>query len=51
MSDTDGPGICKVLTETVPDAAVITCSDPRFQAAFREFIEVKLGLALETYIP
>ena len=51
MSDRQGPGIYKVLKEATPEAVVITCGDPRFQAAFREFIEVKLGLAQGNYIP
>lgn len=51
MSDTYSPDIYKVLEDATPVAVVITCSDPRFQAAFREFTEGKLGLAQGTYIP
>ncbi len=51
MSDMQIPAIYKVLKEATPEAVVITCSDPRFQAAFREFIEVKLGLTQGKYIP
>jgi hypothetical protein len=34
-----------------PEAIVIYCSDPRFQPAFREFIQKELGLAEGQYIP
>lgn len=51
MSDTQRPSVYKVLTAASPEAVVIYCSDPRFQAAFREFIEVKLGLPQGSYIP
>jgi hypothetical protein len=34
-----------------PEAVVIHCSDPRFQAAFEQFIATELGLAKGNYIP
>ena len=51
MTDKPDFTVYKVLKEATPEAVVICCSDPRFQAAFREFIEVKLGLPQGTYIP
>jgi hypothetical protein len=39
------------LTTTPPRAVVIYCSDSRFQAAFREFIEEHLALAPGEYTP
>jgi carbonic anhydrase len=40
------------IADPKPDTAVITCSDPRFQLAFRQFVEGKLGLVLgKDYIP
>ncbi len=47
--------VSKRLYATVPDpkpvAIVIHCSDPRFQAAFEQFVRQDLGLAAGTYIP
>ncbi len=34
-----------------PAAIVIHCSDPRFQAAFEQFVREELGLAAGEYIP
>jgi hypothetical protein len=51
MSDIQSYETYPVLKEATPEAVVIYCSDPRFQAAFREFIEGKLGLVQGTYIP
>lgn len=51
MSDTHSQDIYPVLKEATPEAVVIYCGDPRFQAAFRKFIESKLGLIQGMYIP
>ena len=51
MSDAYRPDIYPVLKDVTPEAVVIYCSDPRFQAAFREFIENGLGLVPGKYIP
>jgi hypothetical protein len=48
------PGPASVFPAVVdpkPEAVVITCGDPRFQSAFRQFIEGALGLTPGTYIP
>ena len=40
------------VPETVaPQTVVIYCSSPRFQAAFRDFIETTLGLKPGEYVP
>jgi hypothetical protein len=48
---TIGTSTYEVLKEATPEAVVIHCGDPRFQAAFREFIEGRLGLKPGQYIP
>jgi hypothetical protein len=40
-----------VAQDPKPGAIVVHCSDPRFQAAFSQFIEHELGLAQGEYIP
>ncbi|MFA5878267.1 MAG: hypothetical protein WC845_02785 [Candidatus Staskawiczbacteria bacterium] len=48
------PGAAQFYSAVVnpqPTAVVIHCSDPRFQTAFREFIETELGLSDGQYIP
>ncbi len=40
-----------VVPDPKPGAIVIHCSDPRFQAAFEEFLEHELGLVKGQYIP
>jgi hypothetical protein len=37
--------------EVAPEAVVVYCSDPRFQAAFDQFIEKELRLAKGEFIP
>ncbi len=39
------------IVDPKPEAIVITCSDPRFHSAFRQFVEGSLGLTPGTYIP
>jgi hypothetical protein len=39
------------LTTTAPKALVIHCGDPRFQKAFADFLDRKLGLPQGSYIP
>lgn len=51
MSEANRPDIYPVLKDVEPEAVVIYCSDPRFQAAFREFVEQGLALAPGNYIP
>jgi hypothetical protein len=46
-----GPKSYPVIEHPAPDAIVVHCSDPRFQAAFRQFIETELGLAEGQYVP
>jgi hypothetical protein len=41
----------QVISDPKPGAIVIHCSDPRFQAAFEEFLEHELGLPKGGYIP
>ena len=40
-----------VMPEAAPQAIVVYCSTPRFQAAFDQFIEKELGLAKGEFIP
>lgn len=49
--DESAPRTYSAPSEASPDALVIYCSSPRFQAAFQEFIEDTLGLAKGQYIP
>jgi hypothetical protein len=46
-----GKRLYAVISDPKPGAIVIHCSDPRFQAAFEEFLEHELGLAKGGYIP
>jgi hypothetical protein len=46
-----GPREYPVVPESKPDAIVVHCSDPRFQAAFDQFIGSELGLARGKFIP
>ncbi len=41
----------RAVPDAKPSAIVIHCSDPRFQTAFREFIEHELGLGEGMTIP
>ncbi len=41
----------RAVADAKPSAIVIYCSDPRFQAAFREFVEHDLGLGDGMTIP
>ncbi|HEY5909711.1 MAG TPA: hypothetical protein VJA21_03805, partial [Verrucomicrobiae bacterium] len=41
----------RALPDAKPSAIVIYCSDPRFQPAFREFVEHELGLTDGMTIP
>ncbi|HAL57584.1 MAG TPA: hypothetical protein DCP63_14230 [Bacteroidetes bacterium] len=34
-----------------PAAIIVHCSDPRFQKAFREFINIELGMTEGSYVP
>jgi hypothetical protein len=43
--------VFRAIVDPQPQAIVLTCSDPRFQSAFRQFIEERLGLAQGQYIP
>lgn len=46
-----GKRLYAVSPNNTPAAIVIHCSDPRFQAAFEEFLEHELGLQKGGYIP
>jgi hypothetical protein len=46
-----GPRTYEAIQNPRPEAIVVYCSDPRFQPAFREFVETELGLAEGQYIP
>lgn len=46
-----GKRLYPVIQNPQPGAIVIHCSDPRFQAAFEEFLEHELNLPKGSYIP
>ena len=39
------------IVDPKPEAVVVTCGDPRFQSAYRQFVERSLGLPPGMYIP
>jgi len=41
----------EVMPNAVPQAIVVSCSDPRFQTAFDQFIATELGLAKGQFVP
>jgi hypothetical protein len=51
MTETNTEKKVYQLIESDPTAIVIHCSDPRFQKAFKEFINNELGLKDGDYIP
>lgn len=51
MPDTNTTQKVYSLIESDPTALVIHCSDPRFQKAFKEFINSELGLKDGDYVP
>ena len=53
MVEGTGPAetVYEVTQHPKPQAIVVYCSDPRFQTAFRQFIEKELGLAEGEFIP
>ncbi len=48
---TETPNVYEAMPEVAPQAVVVYCSAPRFQAAFDQFIEQELHLAKGQFIP
>jgi hypothetical protein len=52
MSELEGPmNVYEAMPEARPEAIVVCCSDPRFQAAFEAFLGSELGLTKGRFIP